>query len=198
MEEYEAEHPLINTCESSYSVHSRTGNTGGKSIRCRQQKRSVPWWFMRGYVSWELSLLLWLWIWWPLLSSELVSSSGPHNSISLTHNHCNIAIQCHRSHYNIKQLLLNGRWKENPPSAAWLQRSDPKFNPNAPQSYCTTVSATVWMRFHWHNLLNAIALGIDPPYHGDRKGFGSYAVKTFVLPTFNSCFLDSGSKHSAW
>lgn len=54
------------------------------------------------------------------------------------------------------------------------------------------------MRFHWHNLLNAIALGIDPPFHGDRKGFGSYAAKTFVSPTFNSCFLDSGSKHSAW
>lgn len=48
------------------------------------------------------------------------------------------------------------------------------------------------MRFLWHSVLNAIALEKDPPYHGDRRGFGSYAAQTFVSPTFNSCFLDSG------
>lgn len=79
-----------------------------------------------------------------------------------------------------------------------LDCKNPKFNPSAIQSYCITAAATVWMRFHWHNLLHASALGIDAPYHGDHKGFGSYAAKAFVLGTWKSRFLDSGSKHLAW
>lgn len=54
------------------------------------------------------------------------------------------------------------------------------------------------MSCHWHSFLNAMAVGEALLYHEDCKGLGSFAAKIFVSPTFNSCFLDVGSKHSAW
>lgn len=109
-----------------------------------------------------------------------------------TRSHCKTSTQCPHGHFNMATTAP--RWKGDRKSP--LHCKDPKSNPDATQSSCAT--ATVWMRFHWHNRLNAIALGTDPPLHGDGEGFGSYAAKTFVSPTFNSCFLDSGSKRSAW
>ena len=76
-----------------------------------------------------------------------------------------------------------------------ISSRDPTLNTCAQQSYCMMVSAAAWRRSHWHRPVSATPLGLDLSYHGDIQGFGSYAAKNFVCTTFNSCFLDPGSKH---
>lgn len=75
--------------------------------------------------------------------------------------------------------------------------NDPKFSPSTSLSYCMPESLQ-WNESPLSRYSKCHCFRKDPPYHRDCKGFGSYAAKTFVSPTFNSCFLDSGSKHSAW
>lgn len=68
-----------------------------------------------------------------------------------------------------------------------LQRSDPKYNLYAPQSYCIIFSYSV-NEIPLAQLLNAIALGIESPHHGDRRSLEAMLPRLLFHPHLIAAF----------